>query len=742
MAALGRLRLSGTALAGLFLRAAPTVAVTAPSGTLSTSPVTVSWTFSSPVGRAQVQYRIRFLSADGSTVVFDTANIVSAATTAAVSVALPAGIYVVEVTAADAFDWSAPATTSFTFDVADVSSFPDEPAVGSVYEVAINGVGYMLADHPEKDTRYERRVVPLDPQRLSTGNTPFSEAIDRYTMVRHIDWSSGAGQKVLNRDSSVESAYQSSNGINPFDPGQLKLLPDTQQLASVAYGGVQKLAVAGNQLFYVTGANTLAGLATPTGTPTAFTIAAGTTVLDLTSDGTNWYWTDGANIFRNSTAADPGAAWSASDARVMKWCSDRLLIARLDGAGSSTPNVVAAMNYGTGAEVPANTWTFEKETDVRSITSGDGYAWWAAARFDKSVIYAWQLGSSNAPFVALEIPAGQDVRSVGFYQGNVFVRCTETTTSTVKRAIIYRCAASSGRLVATRLMDITDATNDHSIGEFAGDDRFVYFPWLKMNGVSSGLVATDLSTGGWAKFHQAPAAATGVVRSVAQWYGRAVFTVDGYGVVIEKAAVGADDGSVASGQLTTSISDLGTALKKIYTKIEASYDSLPAGASITVEYSTNGGTSFLTAGTANTAGSKYSAWDINAESDSITLRLTLNHGTTITPVLRIVNVRAHPSGIADQVLVLTIDCMDNVDGLNGRPLKSNGPGTGAARARALESLVQSRVRLQDIDWADTKSAQIYDLIAVESRSTTVFKRHDGKDRPGLVSTVTLRRSIK
>ena len=34
--------------------------------------------------------------------------------------------------------------------------------VGSVHEIAINGVGYMLADHPEREMRYRRRVVPLD----------------------------------------------------------------------------------------------------------------------------------------------------------------------------------------------------------------------------------------------------------------------------------------------------------------------------------------------------------------------------------------------------------------------------------------------------------------------------------------------------------------------------------------------------------------------------------------------------
>lgn len=743
MTTIGVPRLGAGTLAGDFARAVPSCTVTAPSGTVDAYPFDVTWTYSSPVSRAQDSYRIRLLSTDGTTVVYDTGILAGATTTESLSVVLSSGSsYLVAVSVYDGFDWSAEATSTILYDGDSIEDIPDLATVGTVYEVAINGVGYMLADHPDKETRYERRVIPLDTQRLAVGDTPFSEAIDRYAFLGFTDWSAGVGQRFYKRSDSLDNGFHTSSGVNPFTPGELRLLPSTTLHCSDSYA-FSKAVVASGKLYVTTGSGELSAYDDPTDTgATTFSITGAGTPLDLASDGTFWYFTDGSNVYRNNTAAD-ASAWSTVDARVIEWCSDRVVVAYKTGS-STVPNALATLGYATGLVTgPAsgsNPFTFEEETDIRSITSGDGWVWWAAARYDKSYVFGWQLGSTDSYITALELPAGQDVRSVGYYQGNVFVRCRELTTTSVSKAIIYRCATSSGALTPDKVVELSSTTVDHADGDFAGDDRFVYFSWRGMNNYS-GVGCIDLATGGYAKWLEAPAN-TGFVRSIVQWYGRTVFTVDGYGAVMESAAAGGNDNSVATGELVSSIADLNTGLRKGFGPVSATFDPLPDGATITVAYSLDAGTSYTTLSPSVTAaGQKSAEWDLSVESDSIMLKVTLTHDSTTTPVLRSLLVRAHPLGIADQVLIIPVNCADTITGLNNRALKG-GFGTGSQMARLLESLAQTRVKVQDVDYQITGASYIYDLVAVDSRRVGVQSQHNGKQSNAFVTTLTMRRRLK
>lgn len=737
--------LGAAPVAGAFTRAQPTVTALTPSGTVSTTPLNVTWTYTSPVGRAQVQYRIRLLSQDRSSVVYDTGILVGASPSASVVIALSTNsTYTVAVSAADLYDWSAESFLTVTFDGNNLSSITPLASVGTVYEVGINGVGYMLADHPDKEVRYSRRVVPLDPARLATGDTPFSESVERYTMIGRTDWSDGAGQRFYRRDTSSDRAYLSSVGINPFTAGQVTLLPSTAQFHASTYAGPQKAVIAGNKFYMVTATNQLTSYDDPsdtTATNFAVNAAPAGACVDLASDGNSWYYTDGANVYRGSTPAS-GAAWSTEDAQVIEWCTDRIVIAKKTGA-STLPNALATLNYSTGAVsgpgAGSTPFTFEEETDIRSITSGNGYVWWGATRFDQSVIYSWQLGSTASYQVAWQVPAGQEVRTVGFYQGNLFIACTERA-AVGNRTIIYRGVPQQGAVTVARVLEIDDGI-DRSVIEFAGDDRFVYFSWRSVN-TFSGIGCIDLSGGGWSKWSEAPGG-TGAVRSVLSWYGRAMFTIDGYGAVLEQVPVGGDDKSVSTGTITFSVDDLNTSQRKRFTNVQANFDPLPAGASITISYSLDGGTSFTNLSPPVTgAGEKTANWTIDQQSDSVQVRAVLTKGSTTTPILRTVTVRANAIGLADQVLVLPISCFDQATDLRGRPLVENGPGKGAARARTVEQLVQTSVLVQDIDYQTSGSTQIYDVVACEISSIGVPDRKLDRQTQGMVAVLTLRRSLK
>lgn len=741
MTRLGSHRLGTESISGTFSLATPTVAITAPTGAVIALPFTVSWTYSSPVGRPQVQYRITITNLDATVTVFDTFNVMSAATSVAISPNLtPGSSYTLRVTAADIFGFSAPASSFLLFDVPITSTWPIETKVGSVYEVAINGVGYMLADHPDRDSKYTRRVVPLDTPRFATGETPFSQAIDRYTLIGSNDWTGGAGQSFYDRDASSPSAFAASSQINPFEPGQLTLNPLTISSATYSGSGKVFLAVASGILFLAQ-TGSVQWLSDPTdATLSSFTIAGAAAPVDFTSDGRYWYYTDGANIYRNNTTAS-AAAWSTIDAQVIEWCTDRIVIAR-KGGSSTVANVVEVVNYSTGVAVGGTqAWTFEEETNVRSITSGDGYLFWAATRFDKSVIYAWKMGSTDSYITAFQMPQGAEARNISYYQGNVFIRASEVT-DTGYRTVIYRAATSNGTLIPARVMEMPDSSLRGADGDFAGDDRFVYFSWSNTSTfgptIFSGIGAIDLSTGGFCKWL---IGGQGTIRSIVQYGSRTAWSWDDGttgGFEFEDA-----DQGVGSGFLDTSRWDLGTGLRKVYERVDLRFDPLPAGTTITIQTSTDGGITFAALGTANTAGTTSASFFLGREADTLSLRLIMNPGASlVSPVIRSATIRAYPIGLADEVVELSVNCADRLTGLNNRPLPESAAGAGALRARLLESLASTRVQLQDVDWAITKQTQLYTLIGVEIVSAGVFDSHVNRQSQGMVARVTLRRNLK
>lgn len=739
---LAEVRIGGAAIAGSFARAAPTVVVTAPLGTIVTDTPTITWSYTTTVSRAQQFWRVRLMSEDGTVTIADSTRTAGTATSWASGYALSSGsTYQINVSVEDGIDTGV-GTALFTYDNSSATTWPTVTSVGSVYEIAVNGVGYMLADHPDKELAYRRQVVPLEPTRFATSDTPFSQNIDRYAMIGSIDWSEGAGQRFANRDASSPKQYLSSTGVNPFTPGSVQLLPATTLKNSSAYA-TQFAVVASNKVFVSTADRTLSSYADPTTvSATTFTIAAAaaSAPVAMMSDGVNWYYSDGANVFRGATAADPGAAWSAVDATLMEWCSNRVVIARI-GTGS-TPNVVESLDDTGVAVGGAETWTMKPGTTARSITSGDGYIFWAATRENRSTIYSWQIGSATSNYsTALEMPSGLEAISIFYYQGNVMIRARELTGTASKRAVIYRAAVNGGLLIPTRLLEINDTAIDHGDGSWAADDRFVFFSWQAMD-TNSGVGCIDLSTGGWSKWLVGPAG-TGRARSVLQWYGRTCWSTDGYGLVIEQIDSGAgNDNTVTTGTLNTSLFDLKTGFRKAFHEVRITFDPLPSGSSVQLKYSLDGGSSFINLGTVTGAGSKYGTWTIEAESDSVSFQVVLGHSTTTTPVVRTIVVKAHSIGIADQVLTLPINCADQVAGMNGRLVPESAVGAGARRARTLEALSQTKVRVQDIDWPLTGVTQTYDVVGTETRSVGVFDRTVARQSQAQVTVMTLRRSFK
>jgi hypothetical protein len=728
---------------GAVIRNPPTVTVLQPVAVVSAQTPTIQWQYLSPIPRAQTAYRIRLLSQDGSAVLFDTFETpVSPAppefttlTSDTFQVVLPfilsnGNIYQVEVSASDGFDFSLPVTATFAAALATVGDIPDVLSVGSVYEIGINGQGFMLADRPERPVR--RRSILLEPPRLATTDTPFTEAVERYTMIGYSNFVSGAGQRRLDRSRSVDDRYWQSEGVDPFEDGELRLLPDTEREVVTTYANPLTV-VADEELYVLTGAKQFTNVDEPGDTPVVFSVAAAGTVKSVTSDGLFWYATDGSNIYRNDTAADPSSAWSTVDADLIVWCSDRI-VAVEDDSGDAIFTTLAP--DGT-EEVAGGRFKFEDAT-ITSVVAGDGYVWFSVDRAGVSEVRAWQLGGApeSVSFTAFTLPAGETVTGLGFYLGNVFIRASCGCVAGGERAILYRAIPSEGVLNAQRVTGIAGSGLDQGSGVWGGNDRYAFFSWKQMvDADRSGVGAIDLASGGWAKWLAASdTGADGAVSSIVSWRGRPTFTVVGAGVYTTI------NDPVPSGWLRTSHTDLGSSLSKIVDDIRVVFELLPGSSSVTVLLSLDNGNSYVQQGaTVGLAGSKEVTYQVGRATATVGLEIRLTAAGGVSPVLSLAQVRVHPLSLRDELVVLPINCADTLSGLNGQVLPESGPGRGMQRIRFLENLISTRVKFQDVDWPRTKQSSIWEVVDIDTSGPGIYETRQNRRTDSAVATITLRR---
>ncbi len=728
------------ALAVTVVRSPPVPTVTAPIGTVTAQTVTVTWTYSSPIGRAQAGYRV-VLHSQGGVELFDSGLLAGADTSYALGYELsPFSSYRLYVGVSDGLDgagdpvlvpsagWAASDfSTEFT------ATTTSEPRVGSIYEVGVNGVGYMLADHPEQQYRYQRQTVQLNPERLATGNTPFSESIERYTFIPHDSWTGGAGQLYLDRPESDPTRYYYSEWINPFESGELSCLPIPEQHVATTYvnaNNCQSAVVAGSAVYVQTGASQLTHQLTEVGAETAFATGLAGTIRDLATDGTYWYATDGATIRRNNVAVNPAADWSLADVTEIEWVGDRL--AGLDNVASPAEFVHFSS---TGVETVAFTFP---GAQLRGICGGDGFVWWGVNRGDSGVINTWKLDATTGSFIALSLPAGETVDNLFFYLGNVFVS-TRTTDSRIK---IYRCVPTEGRLTPQFIVE-TSATGQTYPVQFAGNDRFIAFTWCTMHrAFDSGIGVVDLESGGFTRW-QAAGGANGIVgwpvSGVVKWQGD-------FGFVVSTAtgSVGGFYGVDATpvlnpGFLETSVSDLATNVTKVLDAV--SLTTKPLTGSVQIFYSRDSNGTFVSLGTFSGAGVTSTSMAAAILAPSLGLKMLLIPTGSAGPTVKLLTAKTHVLGLVDQVVVIPVDCADERSGLNKMLTPDSGRGRGRQIARTLDSLCGTNVYFQDVDWPDEPAGN-YQVVSCEMvEKAGLYSRHEGKRIQHSVVVVTLRRPL-
>ena len=620
----------------------------------------------------------------------------------------------------------------------DVHTFADENAVGRLYQVGINGTGYMLADSPEKGMEYKRTVLPLDPQRLATSDTPFSEAIERYSFAAADDWDSGAGQRYYHRGASTASAYWDSVGLDPFtEKGRIKLLNATVEEEAETDTNL-KLVVVGDDLYYVSSATEVSRITGHGATPSAITVAGGITINDLASDGQYWYAASGSDVYRGTTST-PGSAWSTEDALEVTWAAGRICAA-VKSSGS-TANRFTTLNDSGAEEKAQGHLTLPVGSTITLGDTTNGHFYFGGYAGTNGSIYAWKLGVDESgdffiPFEALKMPGGMIPTSVATGGGFVWVRGYRAEGSSQGQAVVLQCVPDgSGGLVASTIVELAaiGTSADHQVGAFCAYEDLMLFGWKTMTAAKAGVGAVSLVSGGYAKWYQA--ALDGDVTSIAIWQGLPVFAVKGRGIYRVNSAA-----FETAGTLETSLFDGASALFKIWDDVSLTMDPLGTGESIEVEVTVDGGANYTALANNSVSESlKSHTVSIAKQAKEMGLKLTFAGNGSGDCALTFLSARFHPLGLADTLVQVPVDCGDFLKGLNGAPLAENGEGAGALRARDLQNLVQTRVRFQDIDWHVTGATESYEVESCELEAVTLYEPSRSGSALRIIAKLTLRK---
>lgn len=627
----------------------------------------------------------------------------------------------------------APDFVTVSVDAPGVADIEPNPWVGRRYEIAINGIGLMMADTPEAPDTQANTVVPsLDPPRLATSDTPFAQAIERYTFEVFHDWEAGRGQRWANREEATSRAFWDSELVDPFTTkGELKLLNTMSQSLVETFDGLRLVAV-GDDLYALTDTDELTRFDGGTQTwGTAFGLSTVGDVLDITSDGQYWYVCDGTQVVRGNVT-DPGAAWSEVNAHRLSWGGGRICVAQAVG-GSPTPNQFTTLGIDGKEEQAGGHLTLDSGHTVVPGGAAQGVYYFGSYVGDKGLIWAWQLGVDNegsffVPFVAWEMPQGVVPVAVTGAAGEVWVRGHRPEGPNSGQVLIYRGVPGQG-LTPVLVADLKQTEPRGTFGEVADT---VLFSWESWAGDESALGAIYLPTGGHARWLSPHV--QGVISDIVEWRGLEVIAVQGSGVWMRNSAEWEDEG-----WLITSSVDGASTLDKVLDTIVAEAHTLQTGQEVDVEYSRDGGQSFLPGITLSSPGASRAVFNVSEKAVAWALRFILRSDGSNQTILRSAQGKYHPLGIKDRIFQVRVKCYDQMTGVNKAPLPENAPGYGAKLMRLLEDLGQQRVLFQDVDWHLTNTSYVVEVVHAESNRTHLYDPKQAHVVVGGVVDLTLRK---
>lgn len=377
----------------------------------------------------------------------------------------------------------------------------------NAYDIAIGGIPFKLKIDQQNPLR--RATAQFKKQQLDTSAEPGEQTLTGWWLRSQssFHWGSGIKYGDPELDDSATFRYFSSEGVDPWTPGQVTLLPSTS-LLKAASGTVKFVTgvFSGAEVYYrISGNNVIRG--TIAGSETTIYTGA-SPVLDITTDGDDVYFADSTKIRKSShgttTISDE---WDVTATTVaLGWVKQRVVV----GINNSiyVPTIGVAALPAAVYSHPNSAWVWTDVSEGPEAIYVSGYVG------SRSVIVRLALDETGAvPTLSLatvvaELPSGEVVNAMRSYLGTFL----GLATSKGVRVSVFQANGSllTGPLITTPAsVGCIEARGTHFLAGYSNS----------FSDSDSGLLRVDLSTqfesGQFAYATDLQSHVSGVVDSVA-----------------------------------------------------------------------------------------------------------------------------------------------------------------------------------------------------------------------------------
>ena len=295
------------------------------------------------------------------------------------------------------------------------------------WDCTIGGLNFLYATSDQdpiiRETGKFRR------ERIDTERSPGEQSLDSGLWIRsQASWHYGAGLssaeplEVATEEASFR--YYRSGGVDPWTPGQLQLLKNTESKFASAAASQQILGVGTGVLH--AGGNVLTFVPT-TGTAAAVTWGGSANINSLTTTGQYWLAGDSSGIYRGDEPSGSGTKIYNKDATTVTSSVLRFVKSRLMYGENN--QIFEITNFTpTSATLPAELyahpnsgWVWSDFAEGPTAIYASGYA------NEESLIYKIDVTATtttvtlSVPVVVAEMPRGEQILSMYSYVGSFLI---------------------------------------------------------------------------------------------------------------------------------------------------------------------------------------------------------------------------------------------------------------------------------------------------------------------------------
>lgn len=354
--------------------------------------------------------------------------------------------------------------------------------------------------------RISRITTTYQKERIDQGTSAGENSLSNWWLRSATSWHHGSGERYYDADASDQFRYYESYNIDPWNVGEIKLLPKTTQLSTTAI--TAKPATVTNGAFYIQGGNVYYYNGS-TNASTSTSLATSVTAQVLASDGNNAIVGASDGIYTVSTSMTVSKIWAKPNGvttftvQAIGFVKDRIVIGVKE---DTTQCVVYELS-----RFPSSTPVTIGNTEERYTFKDASLVWNSVGELNSAIIVGYTLGAISRvlsfaidetsplaaikdPIVIAELPRGETLHQIRTYLNEFVVMATTSgvrigNQSTDGTSFIYGPLNVSGDVNDIAFHDrYVFATRNYAINNIKGlwridigqviDNGYAYAPDL------------------------------------------------------------------------------------------------------------------------------------------------------------------------------------------------------------------------------------------------------------------------